>query len=188
MKKSILLLILCFSIIHLYAQNDKKNMIGTHTSFGTGDYVLIKTLEGSYNTKYYYSIGLDYSRTLSERWDLCSGLEYTYNYMKMTPAFTGVKEPSRDVNLTLVTVPVQFKYSLGKLVYFNGGAFFNILNRKDRRDADIFLGVGLGIGLKHEFNSGIMLSLNPYTRLNGIGNSHCKYLQGGVSFGVGYKF
>jgi len=59
------------------------------------------------------------------------------------------------------------------------------------------LGVGLGIGFEHEFNSGIMLSLNPYARFNGIGKAaslqpdpleHYKYLQGGISLGVGYKF
>jgi len=201
MKKGIFLLILCFSITNLYAQNEKKNMIGTYTAFGTGAYGRIKPYEGggSYNTKYYYTIGLDYSRTLSERWDLCSGLEYTYNDMTIKPSFTGVGQPLSNVHLTLVTVPVQFKYHFGKLAYFNGGTFLNILAKdsdKYRPNVAMLLGIGFGIGFKHEFNSGIMLSLNPYTRFNGIGNlslhsesiKDYKYLQGGVSFGVGYKF
>ena len=125
-------------------------MVGTHTSFGTSHYGFVFGLVNvSYNTEYYYSIGLDYSRQLSKRWDFCSGLEYTYN--DMTKKY--IKDEGESVRFTLVTVPVQFKYNLGKHVYFNGGAIFSILAKEHYFDREEnswgLLGVGLGIGLKH---------------------------------------
>jgi len=35
MKKVIFLLLLCFSIVHVHAQNEKKNIFGTHIALGT---------------------------------------------------------------------------------------------------------------------------------------------------------
>ena len=214
MKKIILLLTLCFSIIHLHAQSDKKNMIGTHVSIGMGGYGPTR-MKGapSYHTKYYYAIGLDYSRQLSKRWDLCSGYEYTYTEMTVsllappTPISSSLEEFSVKANLSMSTIPVQLKYHFGKLVYLNGGLLLNVVakekikgiwtNEDFKANIALLLGIGLGIGFEHEFKSGILLSLNPYARLNGIGKAislqseaaeQYIYFQGGVSFGVGYKF
>ena len=216
MKRIILLFSLCLSIFHLHAQNDKKNLIGTHVAFGVGGYGTVRVVGApSYDAKYYYTIGLDYSRQLSKRWDFCSGFEYTYNDLTMTPPSTGVERPSWSANLRLVTVPIQFKYHFGKLVYLNGGTLLNIsaterseafglgaegwypLNKEHKNGVALFFGFGMGIGFEHEFNSGMMLFLNPYARFNGIGKGlslqkealeHYKYLQGGVSLGIGYRF
>jgi len=201
--------------IQLKEQKYKKNTIGTHAAFGSGWYGPVGLCGApSYKTKYYYSIGLDYSRMLTNRLDLCSGLEYTYNDMTETPAFTGITSPTWSADLKIITVPVQVKYHVSKLFYFNGGAFFNVFAKESsevwalldywnptgkiqKNHVGILLGFGLGFGFEHEFNSGIVLSLNPYTRFNGIGRAvslrserleYYKYLQGGVSLGVGYKF
>ena len=112
---------------------------------------------------------------------------------------------SNEANLIMATIPIQLKYHLGKFVYLNGGLLLNIaaneriinpVDKEDKNNIALLLGFGLGIGFKHEFSSGITLSLNPYTRFNGIGKAaslqsephqHYKYIQGGVSLGVGYK-
>ena len=216
MKKNILLFIFCFSIVQLFAQNDTKNIIGTHGAFGFSSYGPVG-LKGapSYSSKHYYTVGFDYSKQLSKRWDLCSGLEYTYNDMTMTPAPMGEERPSWNAYLTLVTIPVQIKYHFGKVIYFNSGILLNVLaserseaygystegwyplDRENKHSVGLLLGFGLGIGFEHEFDSGITLFLNPYARFNGIGKAasfqsepleHYKYLQGGVSLGIGYKF
>ena len=217
MKKFIFLLLFCSCMIDLSAQSEKKNQIGTHFAVGFGGYGPIR-LEGapSYHTKYYYSIGLDYSRQIAKHWDICSGLEYTYNNMTASPPPYPMRErPSWPANLTLVTVPVQLKYHIGKMFYINSGIFLNIianermeawgfgdsgwysLDKENKNSVAMLLGFGIGIGLEHQFPSGLTLSLNPQARFNGIGNkislqsdamSNYKYLQAGASFGVGYKF
>ena len=211
-KRTLLLLIAYFITANLFGQIEKKNSVGMHTSFGFGDYgSLFSKGSPNYDIKYYCTVGLDYSRRLSDRWELCSGVEYTYSAMTMTPAptgDTGRDNSKNESNLTLATVPVQFKYHLGNVVYLNGGLLFNILGKEsttaswdgNKYDENIgmLLGIGIGIGFKHEFNSGIVLSLNPYARWNGIGEigglqsspqiKDEKLLQAGISFGIGYRF
>jgi len=192
MKKNTILLTLCFLAINLFAQNEKNNQIGTHFSLGVGGmgHYRAKGGDGPYKPNYYYTIGLDYSRQLSKRWDICSGLEYTYNNMKVE---------GRMAYLHLATIPVQFKYHMGKVVYVNGGLLFNVLSKLKEetlahsmfqtKNIRMLFGVGLGVGFEHEFKSGITLSLNPYVRWNGFGGELTYVLlQAGASLGVGYKF
>lgn len=73
-----------------------------------------------------------------------------------------------------------------------------IAEYKPTRHVAMLFGFETGIGYEYEFTSGFTLSINPYTRWNGIGNvgspffltqikDHV-YLQVGVKLGVGYKF
>jgi len=206
MKKSILLLTLCFTLVQLYAQSDKKNLVGIHTALGTGFCGVPSSGAANYDVKYYFSTGLDYSRQLSKRWDFLSGLEYTHSRMVVSPEFS--KEPTSSIeNLTLVTIPVQFKYHFGKVVFLNGGMLLNVINRKKSEtwvqsqggvykpthNAGLLFGCGFGVGFEHEMSTGIIISLNPYVRLNGFGGiiqrgADLFLLQGGISLGVGYKF
>jgi hypothetical protein len=216
MKKSVLSIMMAVSIMTAsFAQTDKKNKVGAHFAFGNGDYGAPNTYGGgSYDTNNYYSAGLDYSRALSNTWDFCSGVEYTYSNMTVTPAYMGGESvclPHKE-HLTLTAIPVQMKYHIWKIVYLDGGIFLNILARtsedwsvKSRNGeyqsthyVGMLLGCGLGIGLEQElFGSGVMLSLNPYLRWNGIGGigsfqfaqlKGYRFLQSGVSLGIGYKF
>ena len=109
MKKIIFIFTLYFSFVHLFAQNDKKNQIGTYFAIGTSVYgIPWKIGGGSYHTKYYYSVGLDYSRYLSKRWNLCRGIEYTYNDMTVK-SHDSPEIPPGKVYLKLKTIPVQMK-------------------------------------------------------------------------------
>ena len=214
LKTALIVLLAIFVIQNIYSQTDKKNLIGAHFSFGDGVYSTNMVGVGGYETKYYYSIGLDYSRELSKRLDLCSGLKYTYVSMMVTPVYTGGEEertPHKEHFTLTTTIPVQLKYHFGKFFYLNGGMFFNILSRTSEdwsvksRDGQyrathnlgMLLGCGFGVGFEHEFGSGIVVSLNPYIRWNGIGGVGSFYftqltgyyfLQSGISLGVGYKF
>ena len=199
MKKVLIIIGIIVCTIDLSAQNDKKNLIGTHFSMGASALGYNKFVLGgeSYHTKYYYTIGLDYSKQLSKRWDICSGYEYSSNSMSVTNHDLPEMAP-RKAFLRLVTIPVQFKYHLGKVVDLNGGLLFNLLSSLKKEtwapltfqseNIGLLLGIGLGIGLKHEFQSGVILSLNPYARWNG--NVYGKYvcIQAGASLGVGYRF
>ena len=223
MKKIFITIVVCFSVINSYGQTEKKNLVGIHAAFGTGEFNYIRGYVGggSYNTEYYYSTGIDYSRVLSKRLALSSGFEYTYSDMTVTPQPLGI--PTSKMNLKLTTIPVLLKYNFWKFLYLNGGLFFNLSARtsdtwsiqtkykgtmqakyEETNKHDLFLGCGFGIGVEHEFSSGIILFFNPYVRLNGIENAEqtqsflkflkqgnidmFQFLQGGVSLGIGYKF
>ena len=220
MKQKLFFFIVILTVTNLFGQDvfsqtdRKKNLINAHFSFGDGVYGTNKFGGGGYDIKYYYSIGLDYSRALSKKLDLISGLEYTYISGMVTPAYTGGEgeRTPREVHFTLTTtIPVQLKYYFGKYFYLNGGMFFNVLAKTSEdwtvasRDGEyrathnlgMLLGCGFGVGFEHEISSGFVFSLNPYVRWNGIGGigsfyftqltGYC-FLQGGVSLGVGYKF
>ena len=213
MKIVVSISLVLFITCENYGQNDKKNLIGTHFSFGDGVYTTDMDGGSGYDTKYYYSIGLDYSKTLSNTWDFCTGLEYTYSPMMKTPAYMGkpVGMPHEE-HISLTTIPIQMKLHIWKFIYLDGGLFFNILGRTSEdwsvqsRDGEyrsthnlgMFFGCGLGIGLECElFGSGVILSLNSYARWNGIGSigsfyftqlTGYQFFQSGVSLGIGYKF
>ncbi len=126
-------------------------------------------------------------------------------------AFSVYNSPPSNEYLKLVTIPAQIKYHLGKFVYFNGGLFVNVLAKTSSggmvtsrdwkwvytNNVSMLLGWGLGVGFEHEFDSGVVLSLNPYFRWNGIEGIESFYKaqlelynfpQIGVSFGVSKKF
>ena len=203
MKRIALLLMLFYLGVNISGQTvtDKKNMIGSHIAFGKGYFNRRKVGHGGggIDNKYYYTLGIDYSRKLSKRFDLCSGMEYTHN--NMTWSNFGI--PPIKENFKLVTIPAQFKYHLGKYIYFNGGLFVNVLAKYSRgeiveHNVNMLLGWGLGAGFEYEFDSGVVLSLNPYFRDNRVGevknysegfkSEYFVFQQTGVSLGVGYKF
>ena len=84
-----------------------------------------------------------------------------------------------------MTIPIQFKYSFGKVAYLNYGLFLNTYDNF----RGYLIGYGLGIGFEHKFSNGIVLSLNPYVRYNGLPiPDYMGFLQSGVNLGAGYKF
>ena len=208
----ILVFALVLSANNAYSQSSKKNLIGAHFAFGGGRYHMPLLLGAGYDTKYYYSTGLDYSRILPKSWVLCSGFEYTYSVINVLPTSGPIKE--HQENVRLVNIPAHVKYHFGKYFFINGGFSFNVVAKysqesvrigyKPTNKLNMFLGCGLGIGFQHEFSSGLVLSLNPYIRWNGIenindGKSFLKFMQvsgkiqgyqfrqNGLSLGVAYK-
>jgi len=213
-KRLFITIAVCFFVISSYGQTDRKNLVGTHFTLGGGAFSQPGWDGGAgYDVKYYYGIGLDYSRILSKHWDVCSGIEYTYSDMTTTPAPGLDLEQGKD-NLKVVTIPAQVKFHFLKYFFVNGGLFFNVTSRMGQdswyggsmtNKLNMFLGCGLGVGFQYEFNPGIVLSLNLSDRWNGLenikdGNSFLKFLQvkgnipgyrffqEGVSLGIGYKF
>ena len=212
MKSPILLFILSFLVINLFGQTeiDKKNLAGAHVSFGKGHFGYRDDMlgGGGFENGYYYALGIDYSRKLSEYFDLCTGMEYTYSNVMYSVYYS----PRSNESLKLITIPAQIKFHLGKHFYLNGGMFVNVSAKYSSggmvtsragewvhtNNVNMLLGCGLGAGFEHEFDSGVVLSFNPYVRWNGIGGVESFYKaqqelykfspQGGVSFGMGKKF
>ena len=210
MKKALLLFIVCFCALNLFAQNKKKNFIGAYVASGGGDYRYRNQpgYRATYITqmKSFIGGGIDYSRTLLKRVDICTGFEYTYNQFMRKNDPT---HPNVD-HLQFVTIPVQLKCRFGNYFFLKGGGFFHLSGKvgdsfriidggiwQKLPHTGIKWGYGVGIGFEHEFNSGMTFMLHPYIRWNGTGkktdfNSEpieaYTLLQAGISFGVGYKF
>ena len=219
MKTKLIFFIVILTVTNLFAQkifsqtDRKKNLIKAQFSFGDGVYTTDMDGGGTYDTKYYYSIGLDYSRVLLKKLYLSSGLEYTYASIMVTPPFYPEEErtPHKEHLIFTTTIPVQLQYYFGKFFYLKGGMFFNILAKtsetwgvksrdgeyRETHNLGMLLGCGVGVGFEHEISSGFVFSLNPYFRWNGIGEvgsfyntqlTGYRFIQYGVSLGVGYKF
>jgi len=187
LKTAFTICIICFSIFNtdLFGQEGKKNMIGVHAGLGASSYGIPNVMgDAVRDMKRYNNIGIDYSRILSTRWDFCSGFEYTYNGMTVRADDPTITRSTNDY-LKMATIPAQFKFHLGKLVYLNGGMFLNFVSTSLTTYTS--LGCGLGIGLEHEFDSGIVIELNPYIRRNGFITKYV-YQQLGFSLGAGYRF
>ena len=215
-NRIIILLIAGCTVSNAYAQNDKKDLIGTHFALGInssyGD--PLGSIGGpGYKEKYYYRLGFDYSRKLSKHWDFCTGFEYTYSLLTVHPADCsgdqGIVSPQPyNDDLKIGTIPFQMKYHFAKFFYVNGGLLLNVFSKHTReqstyeRNRHMLLGCGLGVGVEHEFSNGITLSLNPFFRWNGLENAEklqslskslfmyrgAVYVQTGVSLGIGYRF
>ena len=194
------------TVKNVNSQTERRNSIGVHFATGSG---VFASFGSFYSVPRFYTIGFNYSRTLTERLRLVSGLEYTRNNMLFASRDedrTRIREHS-----TLTTIPVQLEIQFGRFFYLNTGVFFNVLGsmsseayvlaRNDEYRATnnlgMLLGCGVGIGFRHEFDSNIVISLNPYLRWNGIGGigsfysaqiTGFRFIQAGVAFRVGYRF
>ena len=59
MKRTFLTIAVCFSVLNLFGQAEKKNWVGVHSALGAGDYYTVRYIDGagSYDTRYFYSLG-----------------------------------------------------------------------------------------------------------------------------------
>jgi hypothetical protein len=178
MKKILSIIIVSFSVLSLSAQTemDKKNMLKTYVAPG------VHVIGGSFPGPGTFSYGLIYSRQLSERRSLYTGIEHTLR--------------NNDSSEGFITVPVQIKHHFKNGVYLNHGLLLSLYNSRQYKmdgNYDIkrrgLVGYGFGIGYEHVLNNGVILSLNPFLGWNGlfVGNDYA-YINAGISVGVGYKF
>ena len=192
--KTAVLFFIFFLVGNLFAQSeiqteiDKKNQIKAYVA--PGIHLLGGPAEGILTLGY----GFDFSRQLSKRLSLSTGIEQTFR----------LSGHSSDVSF--ITVPLLLKHHFNNHIYLNHGLLFDLnLYRKyfmsnengqvmiDTRSYEIKgrfgLGYGLGIGFEHTFDNGIALSLNPFLGYHGlfVGKDYA-YLSAGIRIGVGYKF
>jgi hypothetical protein len=196
MKKIFTIMLSLVLCIVAHSQDVKKNTIGTHFAYGASEYFSFPGLTGAggYTGKGYYSIGIDYSRRLSDRWEFCSGLTYAYHNMRITGDGdgSGRYSYSHKQDFRMITIPLQMKYHFWKYFYVNGGLFVSEFSEVGEEELGAGLGIGVGAGAEYEFKTGIMVTLSPYLRWNvttiGYYWHFYNLLQQGVAVGIGYKF
>jgi len=148
-----------------------------------------------------YSLKIDYSRELTDRWSFCTGLDQIALLRK-------TKDRELYVNKMkdrYIGVPVVLKYSFSNPVFIKFGPCFDFLQlhktnieELNSRRNDFWFGFLLSVGWVHEINNVVTLSISHDIRLisdlswSKI-NSQRDYFKNisplfGVNFGIGYKF
>lgn len=197
MRKLILFVFaLCFSLT-LASQSEKKNMISFVTSpFGSVLYEYKGDVQGgaSYDGKFHSSFGIEYSRNLSNSFEISSGILFSHNKIKSTSSYyPGTFTSVRNFTVNCISVPLIAKVSIFDYLFLNTGGIINIRISGIDKDYisydDNTLAFFFGIGGAYTFSTGIHLSANPFVQLNNLSpNRTMDFINYGVKLGVGYKF
>ncbi len=202
MKRTIFitLFILLINQSFLIAQeNDTKlsaNKIGiTFSSFGTNDVFRFDELDGaaSYNSDYFYTIGITYLHSLNKWMEAETGIEYSKHNIIIEPNLPpDMDNSSRKANFSLINVPVTLRANFFKYFFINGGMIVDIdASTNSPIDNQTGIGALLGLSAKYDFKSGLSVFVNPYTKIHSlIPFSDTKYHQrvweNGIRVGVTY--
>lgn len=198
--KTIKLSILALFLLTLHiasAQKSTRNQrVGiTFSSIGENDPVYFDDLVGaaSYGSKSFYTIGINYIHPINNWLDIETGVEYAKHTVTVYPNLPpDMDRPPFDKNFSLINIPITARANFLKYLFANGGLLLGF-------DADTSspiangLGAQLGIGAQYEFNNGLGIFVNPYTKTHALLTfSSEKYplrmLEWGVRVGLTYSF
>ena len=197
-SKSFILLTLLLLTCHLTsAQHSIRNKKAgiTFSSFGENEPIQFTSLDGaaSYDSKSFYSFGINYIHPLNKWVDIEAGVEYARHTVTLNPNLPpDIDRSPYDIDFSLINIPITVRANFLNYFFANGGLLLGF-------DADssspIASGLGaiVGIGAQYEFNNGFGLYINPYSKAHAILSfSFDKYplrmLETGVRIGMTYSF
>ena len=145
-----------------------------------------------YDNKNSSAFGLGYTRSLSPKVSLETGITFFTTTVEITPAFTGTPVSIRQEELQLVSLPLYVNYAMGKYFYVHGGPSLVFQKQEASFDSQAGIGYGLGFGVKLSRNS-VFLFLNPNFKRHAVvpfkkERHPQKLTQFGVQLGIGYVF
>ncbi|GHT48829.1 hypothetical protein AGMMS49982_00910 [Bacteroidia bacterium] len=198
MKRFLVLIIIC-GTINVHAQNEKRNYLGGHVSFGKSNYSSDDRIGDAVNRDYtginYFTFGFDYSHRDSGGFEVGTGISVTSNKMALVSnlMFAQNNKFKYDETLFIFSIPVNLKLHFLKYLFVGAGLSFNYHPRMGYT-----WGVGgkINIGAEYTFNSGISVSISPEMQSNilNLGSSPegsigtDKLTQKGINIGLGYRF
>ena len=197
LKYLIILSLLLFTSYFANTQNTASSQrVGfSFSSFGNNEPVHFTSLEGaaSYDSKSFYTLGINYIHPLNNWLDIETGVEYAKHKVTLNPNLP----PNMDntfytIDFSLINIPITVRANFLNYFFANGGLLLGF-------DADlcspIASGVGaiVGLGAQYEFNNGLGLFINPYAKTHALLTfSSEKYplrmMEAGVRVGVTYSF
>lgn len=167
----------------------------TFSSFGENDVFRFDELVGaaSYNSDYFFTIGINYIHPLTKWLEAETGIEYSKHNIIIKPNLPpDMDNSSRNADLSLINVPVTLRANFLKYFFVNGGLIVDI-DASTNSPIDNQTGVGalIGVSIKYDFKSGVSAFVNPYTKIHSlIPFSDTKYHQriweNGVRVGITY--
>ena len=150
---------------------------GQHSSYGisigAGKGIILKeSLEGgpSYKVNTSISIGLQYSRKLTDILHIATGINWYNNKITVTPSFhPNMDMTAKNYNLQLIYIPVFLRADLSNYFFVNGGLIgdFDVTSTKHITNQS-GVGAGLGIGAEFPIKGNLSIQLNPYLNFHGL--------------------
>ena len=174
----------------------KKGKIGiTYSSFGENYVIMFTRLLGnaSYDSDYFFTAGITWVTPLKKGLELETGLDYSRHSIIIIPNLPPEDDNTpRKVKFSLINIPVTFRANFLKYFFVNGGLFVDI-DPSINSWVNNMTGIGslLGFAAKYDFNSGISVFVNPYTKIHSLiplGGwvYHQRLLENGIRIGVTY--
>ena len=171
----IILSILMFKQIHLVAQEKSQNTpkIGiTYTSLGANEVFRFTRLDGagSFESKGFYAIGLNYIQPINHWLEFETGLEYTKQNFSILPNVPPHADGSaREEELNLMNIPLTARANFLQYFFINGGLILDIdISKSSSLDNQTGIGTLLGVGAKYDFRNGMSVFINPYFRFHSL--------------------
>ena len=197
MKRYLFIIIVIITTLHVFSQETvKKNQLGILFSAGTNALFGEGTeLCGGpcYEGTGAYLIGLKYSRRITKRIEIESGINFSQNKIKILPnLWSSVYIPPIYTDLYLLSVPVLFKYYFGKVFFINAGTqidFETNSNKNNSINSQSGIGYSFGFGTRLKIVDNYFISINPYFKQHArIAFNHETYPKRLTEFGVKLDF
>jgi hypothetical protein len=202
MKRTIFitLFILLINQSWLIAQENEtklsNNKIGiTFSSFGENDVFRFDELDGaaSYNSDYFFTIGINYIHTLNKWLEAETGIEYSKQNIIIEPNLPPDMDNSlRKANFSLINIPVTLRANFLKYFFVNGGLIVDIdASTNSPIDNQTGIGAILGLSAKYDFKNGLSAFVNPYTKIHSLIpcvdiEYHQRIWENGIRVGITY--
>ncbi|MBN2613667.1 MAG: hypothetical protein JXB00_19075 [Bacteroidales bacterium] len=167
----------------------------TFSTFGENNVFRSDELDGaaSYNSDYFFTIGINYLHPLNKWLEAETGIEYSKHNIIIEPNLPpDMDNSSRKANFSLLNVPVTLRANFLKYFFVNGGLIVDIdASTNSPIDNQTGIGVLIGLSAKYDFKSRVSVFVNPYTKIHSlIPLSDTKYHQriweDGIRVGITY--
>ena len=151
---------------------------------------------GSYSGESYHSLAIIYLRSLSNKFDLETGIAYGKSSYLFSNSSVGPDvDASHKAYLSLIEVPVTVRFNLGQYFFLNGGLLLDFdISKEKQLDSQTGIGGILGAGAKYDFKSTpIGLFINPFLKHRPLipftsEKHHLRTMETGLRIGIMYIF
>ncbi len=189
---------LFFNLSFITAQDSStkfsKAKIGiAFSSFGDNAPVFFEKIIGapSYFGEKFHTLSINYLYPINTWLEAETGIEYAKHHIIIeSHAYPGVEFSSEKTNLSLINIPLTLRANFLKYFFVNGGLIVNIDATKNSEISNQ-TGIGslLGVAAKYDFNNGISVFVNPYTKIHALipfkaENHHQRIWENGIRIGL----
>lgn len=169
MKRLLILALLMTGLIN--TSIGQKNTYGLSIGVAKG-LIMKQALDGdaSYDLNTGFSIGFQYSRKLTDKLYLQTGINWYNSSVSVTPSFyPDIDMTPKEYDIHLLYIPVFVRVDISKYFFINGGLIgdFDITKNKYITNQS-GIGVGLGLGTEFSITDKIIIQLNPYLNFHGL--------------------
>ena len=117
----------------------------------------------------FYTIGIDYLRSLNAWLEYETGLEYSKQTFRVYPEFPSLGYSKYDIDLSLISVPVTIRANFLNYFFLNGGLLLDLdLNSSSQKRYQSGIGCLFGIATKYDFRFGGSVFINPYLKYHSL--------------------